>query len=175
MTKLLWVSPLARSCGQSNLLPFSSHVTLLARENSLRYCFEKWRSVLAAHAFREDTFPLQAFLPSSLVEAWRGFSSCAIPLHLTISLCRGTVLCLGDPLQLCLREKGPFDPVGQRQICRSRSSGALNPSPHLVYCRTSFIGKKKKSSLKCRVWLMALSFSFLPHASLPPLTPQHSL
>lgn len=65
----------------------------------------------------------------------------------------------------------PFDPMGQRQICRSQSSWTLNSFLQLAYCKASFTGKK--ISLKSSVWLMAFGFSFLPHALLP--SPAHHI
>lgn len=118
------------------------------------------------------TLPCQDVLPSTLEEAWRAFSSCAIPLHVTISLCHGTALCLGDPLQLCLQGKGAFDPVAQRQICRSQSSCTSNSSPQLVYCRTGFIIKKKKKIVsEVQGVIDASWFQLLaPHSSPSPHT-----
>lgn len=122
-------------------LTFSSHITLEIRENHLRYRFEKWRMLMLSE---RTLLHFRCSFPAPL----RRFSSCAFPLHVTI-----------------------FDAVAQRQICRSWSLCTLNSSPQLVYCRTNFIwGGKEKKSQKCRVWLTALGFSFLPHAPLPPNT-----
>lgn len=169
MSKPLWMSPLARSCGHSNLLTFPSHITLQVRENNMRCCFETQRSVLNAHLSHSHfrlSFPVPLRRPEERLAPVPSL------LHVTISLCHGTALCLGDPLQLCLQGKGAFGPVAQRQICRSQSSCTSNSSPQLVYCRTGFIIKKKKKIVsEVQGVIDASWFQLLaPHSSPSPHT-----
>lgn len=118
-----------------------------------------------AYAFAEDTCPFQTFLPNSLVQTWRKFHSFAVLLCMTIFLCHSNSPALMGPSAALPAGEVPFDPMGQRQICRSWSSPTWNSFLQLVYCRASFTCEK--ISLKSSTRLMDLDFSFSPHALLP--------